>query len=99
MHYSVQMDLVFSVLAFLGLASLIVAYVDYRPRWADYLIFAVIFAIFGLYTGETYGVHGFGWWLGHAICYAIGVVIVLYLKSAYLLHKTNKAVNKPIKKC
>lgn len=87
MNYSMQVDLFFSVLAFFGLASLIVAYVDYRPILADYVIFAILFAIFGLYAGEIYRANAFAWWFGHAGAYAVGVVVVLYLKSAYLAKK------------
>ncbi len=86
--YSMQFDIIMSVVAFFGLASLIVAYVDYVPKWTDYLLFAIIFGVLGLYASASYKDDSLlPYVITTAISYAIGAVIVLFFKAWYVKKK------------
>lgn len=92
--YSVSFDIWMSFLAFLGLASLIICYVDYLPKKADYVIFAILFGILGLYASEIYH-KNYPLYFGTGGAFALGAMVVLFLKASYLRHKLNKTTLKP----
>lgn len=92
--YSVSFDIWMSFVAFLGLASLIICYVDYLPRKADYVIFAVLFGILGLYAAQVYD-ENYPLYFGTGGAFALGAMVVLFLKASYLRHKLKKTTPKP----
>lgn len=92
--YSVSFDITMSFVAFLGLASLIICYVDYLPRKADYMIFAILFGILGLYATDLYH-KNYLLYFGTGGAFALGAVVVLFLKASYLRHKLKKTTPEP----
>lgn len=86
MEHALWLDTLSSILAFLGLGSLVVCYVDYKLRWFDYVIFVVLFFVFGWYAGLAPNVTTAYQYLT-AISFAVGVVFLLWLKSLFLAKK------------
>lgn len=83
MEQALWLDTLSSILAFVGLGSLVVCYLNYRPRWFDYAIFAVLFFIFGWYSGLHPDETTQHQWLT-AAAFAFGIVVLVGLKSLYL---------------
>lgn len=87
MVYILEQDIIASVVAFIALASLIVAYVDYRPKMADYLAFAAIFAIFGFVACLYFSEANWTYLIAGTLCYGIGTMVVLFAKSTFIKSK------------
>lgn len=88
MVYVLEQDILASLLV---LASLIVAYVDYRPKMADYLAFAAIFAIFGFVACLYFSEANWIYLIAGTLCYGIGAVVVLFAKSTFIKSKQNRS--------
>lgn len=89
-------DITSSVLAFLGLGSLVLCYLNYALRKLDYVAFMVVFFILGWYTAITpemlkIGNYHYQWII--ATSFAIGVLPILWLKM-YRLKKSTLPPNK-----
>lgn len=83
MEQALWLDALSSILAFVGLGSLVVCYLNYKPRWFDCVIFAVLFFVFGWYSGLNPDEATLYQWLT-AAAFAFGVVVLAWLKSLYL---------------
>lgn len=85
----IGLDILTSVLAFAGLASLVLCYLSYIPKWFDTLAFFLVFFAFGWYcalgpeTPTSYRVLT-------ASSFAVGILVVLALKVWLLKQKAKK---------
>lgn len=82
-------DIIASILAFIGLGSLVLCYMDYRLRWFDYFSFVGVFFILGWYASLSPDSDNVYQW-ATALSYVAGVLLLLWGKSFYLRKKARK---------
>lgn len=82
----VMMDIITSAIAFGGLASLVLAYLNYIPKWFDTFAFFWVFFAFGWYCSITPDMP-----TSYRVCtslsFGIGVLVVLAVKVWFLKRK------------
>ncbi|MDO4895409.1 hypothetical protein [Moraxella sp.] len=82
-YYDFSFDLTMSILAFLGLASLVFCYWDGKTTKLDWLLFTIVFFLLGVYTNHMFGEETLYFqWLGGAL-YAVGVWPILFANMKY----------------
>lgn len=88
--YNMTQDMMWSVFAFLGLASMVFCYWDGITTKMDYFLFMVIFFLFGYYCNhffkEEYRLFPFY----GGIAYTLGVVATLFLNGKYRQWRAKK---------
>lgn len=83
MVYDMSQDIMWSVFAFLGLASMVFCYWDGVTTKMDYVLFAIIFFVFGYYCNYLYGEQYKAFPFYGGIAYAVGVLVTLFLNKKY----------------
>lgn len=93
--YNMSQDIMWSVFAFLGLASMVFCYWDGITTKMDYGLFAAIFFVFGYYCNYLYGEQHPSFPFYGGIAYAVGVLITLVLNKKYRAWRRKKSTNAP----
>lgn len=93
MNEFVIMDIITSVIAFGGLASLVLAYLNYIPKWFDTFAFFVVFFGFGWYCAITPEMPT-GYRVSTATAFGVGVLVILAIKVWFLKRKLKKTAEK-----
>lgn len=82
----IWMDIITSMIAFGGLASLVLAYLNYIPKWFDTFAFFWVFFAFGWYCAITPDMPT-SYRLYTATAFGIGVLLLLAVKVWWLKRK------------
>lgn len=77
------LDILTSVIAFGGLASLVLAYLNYIPKWFDAFAFFWVFFAFGWYCAITPDMPT-SYRISTACAFGMGVLLILVIKVWFL---------------
>lgn len=86
------MDIITSAIAFFGLASLVLAYLNYIPKWFDSFAFFWVFFAFGWYCAITPDMPT-SYRIYTASAFGFGVLFVLAIKVWFLKRKSKAGTN------